>query len=59
VILRQVWGSRLDSAGQSVWTELAPLSQLANVKLQAHRVKKRALIQQDLCEGPALAVTNV
>ncbi len=52
-----MWSSPFDFVGQSVWTvlaTLAALSELANVRKQAHLVMKGAL-----CETPAQAVKNV
>lgn len=49
MILRQMWGSLFDCGGQSVWTVLAALSELANTRIQAHLVMQRALTQQVLC----------
>lgn len=56
-----MWGSLFDCASQFVCTVLAllaALSELADVRIQAHLVMWRALIQQ-VCERPAQAVKNV
>lgn len=62
MILRQMWSPLFDCASQTVWTVLpllAALFERAKVKIQAHLVMWRALIQQVLRERPAQAVKNV
>lgn len=59
MILGQMWSLPFGCACQSVRTTLAAWSELENVKIQAHLVTVRPLIQQVSHDTPAPAATNV